>query len=156
MLAASALAQTATKPPAKPATAAKPAAARPPVHAAAPAARRPVFVPPPPVIELDEAAVVADLPTALDTDNRDRYRRIFDQECKRHGMTLSDDVFAVIVYKIKKEKELEFAAFQPRFILDQVVATCRFMGERPHLEPRFIDYAIDNLRVKRGSSSGTT
>jgi len=63
MLALSALAQTATKPPAKPAPAAKTAAAT-----AQPAAakakphptiipRRPVFVPPPPVIELDEIAV---------------------------------------------------------------------------------------------------
>src|SRR6202011_3702196 len=72
MLAASALAQTATKPPAKPAPATKTAAAAPRPSAAHPVARpvgvhptiiprRPVFVPPPPVIELDEIAVVADL-----------------------------------------------------------------------------------------------
>jgi hypothetical protein len=78
----------------------------------------------------------------------DRYRRIFEQECKRHAMTLPDDVFAAIVYKLRKEKGLDFAAFQPKFIVDQVVATCRFMGEQPHFEPRFIDYALDNLRVK--------
>ena len=77
LLAASVLAQTATKPPPKPAPAAKPVAARAPVQAAA---RRPVFVPPPPVIEIDEAAVVADLPTVLDADNRDRYRRIFQAQ----------------------------------------------------------------------------
>lgn len=83
LMAASALAQTTTKPPAKPPTAAKPAAATARPAAARPAARpaiqarRPVFVPPPPVIELDEAAVVADLPTVLDTESRDRYRRIF-------------------------------------------------------------------------------
>ncbi len=82
LAAASALAQTTTKPPAKPPTAAKPAAAtqRPAArHTAAPV-RRPVFVPPAPVIELDEAPVVADLPTVLDTENRDRYRRIFQAQ----------------------------------------------------------------------------
>ncbi len=89
MLAVSALAQTTTKPPAKPAAATKTAAA---TKAAAPAAhaaakphptivpRRPVFVPPPPVIELDEIAVVADLPTVLDTDARETYRRIFQAQ----------------------------------------------------------------------------
>jgi hypothetical protein len=41
----------------------------------------------------------------------------------------------------------------PRFIIDQIVATCRFMGQTPHFEPRFIDYALDNLRVKRSASS---
>ena len=46
------------------------------------------------------------------------------------------------------EKGLELAAYHPRFIVDQVMATCRFMGEHPHFEPRFIDYAMDNLRVQ--------
>jgi hypothetical protein len=55
------------------------------------------------------------------------------------------------VYKITREKGLELAAYQPRFIVDQVVATCRFMGQAPHFEPRFIDYALDNLRVRRHS-----
>ena len=53
------------------------------------------------------------------------------------------------MHKLRDEKELEFAAYQPRFIVDQVVATCRFMGQPPHFEPRYIDYALDNLRVKR-------
>jgi hypothetical protein len=78
----------------------------------------------------------------------ERYRRIFEQECKRHGMELPEDVFAGIVYKLKKEKGLDFAAYQPKFIVEQVVATCRFLGEQPHFEPRFIDYAMDNLRVR--------
>jgi soluble lytic murein transglycosylase-like protein len=89
MLAASALAQTATKPPAKPAPATRTAAAtaHPPARPAVRPQphptiipRRPVFVPPPPVIELDEIAVVPDLPTVLDTDARETYRRIFQAQ----------------------------------------------------------------------------
>jgi soluble lytic murein transglycosylase-like protein len=86
VLAAEALAQTQTKPPKTAAT--KPAAAKPAAASTRPAARphptiiprRKVFVPPPPVIELDEMAVVADLPTVLDAENRDRYRRIFQAQ----------------------------------------------------------------------------
>jgi soluble lytic murein transglycosylase-like protein len=104
LLAAQALAQTQTKPPKTAATnppaAATPAAAKPALVNPAPAKpaaakpavakplgahptiipRRPVFVPPPPVIELDEMAVVADLPTVLDTEARDQYRRIFQAQ----------------------------------------------------------------------------
>jgi len=65
---------------------------------------------------------------------------------------LSDETFNLIVEKITQEKGLELAAYHPRFIVDQVVATCRFMGEAVHFEPRFIDYAIDNLRVKPSAS----
>ena len=81
------------------------------------------------------------------------YEEIFEKECKRQGLTLSQKIFDIIVYKITSEKGLELAAYHPRFIIDQVVATCRFMGEDPHFEPRFIDYAIDNLRVKRKAAA---
>jgi len=101
------IAQTATKPPHKPASAAKPVAASAPTkiapspltakpaagnpaaakavaHALAhpvarPMVHRPVFVPPPPVIELDEIAP-PDVPTVLSADDRDRYRRIFQAQ----------------------------------------------------------------------------
>jgi SpoVK/Ycf46/Vps4 family AAA+-type ATPase len=81
--------------------------------------------------------------------SEERFRRILSQECAKHGITLMDDVFEIIVSKIREEKGLELAAFQPRFILDQVVASCRFMGQAPSLERRFVDYAIDNLRPRR-------
>ena len=83
--AASTLAQTTTKPPPKPASAAKPASTAPTAksasHAVArPLVRHPVFVPAPPVIEIDEMAVVPDLPTVLSGEDRDRYRRIFQAQ----------------------------------------------------------------------------
>ena len=81
------------------------------------------------------------------------YRRIFEKECERQAITLPDEIFSIIVHKLIHDKGLELAAFQPRFIVDQVVATCRFMGQPPHFEPRFVDYALDNLRVRRNSPS---
>jgi soluble lytic murein transglycosylase len=39
-----------------------------------------VFVPPPPVIELDEMPASPDLPTVLDAETRDRYRRVFQAQ----------------------------------------------------------------------------
>ncbi len=80
----------------------------------------------------------------------DLYRRIFDGECKKHGLTLIDEVFDSIVHKLKDQFGLGLAAYQPRFIVDQIVATCRFMGQGAHFEPRFIDYALNNLHVKKG------
>jgi energy-coupling factor transporter ATP-binding protein EcfA2 len=79
------------------------------------------------------------------------YKRIFEKECARQGLTLPGELFDYIVDKITKGKGLELAAYQPRFIVDQVVATCRFMGQPSHFDPRFIDYALDNLRARRHS-----
>jgi hypothetical protein len=81
------------------------------------------------------------------------YRQIFEKECERQALSIDDQIFDFIVHQIVEEKELELAAYHPRFIVDQVVATCKFMGQKPHFEPRFIDYAINNLRVKRSPGS---
>ena len=79
----------------------------------------------------------------------ENYRRIFEKEAERQGLKLTDSAFDYVVQVLRFEKELDFAAYQPKFIVDQVVATCRFMGEPPHFEPRFVDYALGNLRVRR-------
>ena len=84
------------------------------------------------------------------------YRRIFENECAKHHLELSDDIFNIICYKVVKEKNLDLAAFQPRFIVDQVVAACRFIGIKPHFEPRFIEYALNNLKVHRISPAAPT
>ncbi len=85
----------------------------------------------------------------------EQFRRIFDSECERHGLTLSDETFNFIVYMITKEKGLELAGFQPTFIAEQVMATCRFQGKDVELKSPFIEYAIDNLRVKRNPEPRT-
>ncbi|HTR87497.1 MAG TPA: lytic transglycosylase domain-containing protein [Reyranella sp.] len=77
-LAAQSLAQTATKPPPRPVK----YAAKIGVHPA-PVVHRPVYVPPPPVIELDEMAPPAGLPTVLDAENLERYRRVFQLQAAK-------------------------------------------------------------------------
>ena len=79
----------------------------------------------------------------------ENYKIIFEKECRRQGISISDEVFNTIVEKLRKDKGLGLAAFQPKFIIDQVVATCRFMKVAPHFEERFIAYALNNLRVKK-------
>ena len=86
----------------------------------------------------------------------DIYRRIFEKECAKQGMALSEDVFNAIIWRLKAEKGLGLASYQPKFLVDQVVATCRFMKVPPHFEPRFIDYAINNLKVRRNSPPAPT
>jgi hypothetical protein len=81
----------------------------------------------------------------------DQFHRIFQMECARHNLTLSDEVFNFMVYMITKEKELELAGFQPTFIVEQVTATCRFLGKDPELKSPYIEYAVNNLRVRRNT-----
>jgi DNA polymerase III delta prime subunit len=77
------------------------------------------------------------------------YRRIFENECSKVGISLSREAFDSIVYRVQVEKGLELAAYQPKFIVDQVIATCRFMERPPQMESRYVEYALNNLRVHR-------
>jgi hypothetical protein len=86
----------------------------------------------------------------------ENFQKIFLKESKKQGMELPDEIFELVVDKLLNEKKMEFAAYMPRFIVDQVVAACRFMDEPSHYEPRFINYAIDNLRVKSSAKKGQT
>lgn len=105
--------------------------------------------------DLMDPAFLRRLPYKIEVGGPDvgRYRRIFQAECQHHGLDVPEEIFRYIVDRITREKGLELAAYQPRFIIDQIVATCRFMEQPPHLEKRYIDYALDNLRVRRPSDA---
>jgi hypothetical protein len=68
-----------------------------------------------------------------------------------HGIKVTDELLDSIVHRITVDKQLELAAFQPRFVIDQVVSSCRFAEQNVTLEPRFLGYALDNLRVRRAA-----
>lgn len=105
--------------------------------------------------DLMDPAFLRRLPYKIEVGGPDlgRYRRIFKSECEQHGIPMHEEVFRYVVDRITVEKGLELAAYQPKFVMDQIVATCRFMEQPPHLEKRYIDYALDNLRVKRRGES---
>ena len=107
--------------------------------------------------DLMDPAFLRRLPYKIEVGppNIDQFRRIFEQNCAERGMTLTDEVFNFIVYMITKEKGLELAGFQPTFIIDQVTATCRFLGKDPELKSPYIEYAVNNLRVKRSPQPRT-
>ena len=107
--------------------------------------------------DLIDAAFLRRIPYKIEigAPSLEQYRHIFEVECKRRNMPLSDEVFNFIVYMVREEKGLELAGFHATFIVDQVAATCRFLGQTPELKSPYVDYAIDNLRVKRSSGPET-
>ena len=50
---------------------------------------------------------------------RDLYRKIFDSECAKQNVEMTDETFDIIVHKVTVEKGLEFAAYHPRFMAFQ-------------------------------------
>ncbi|HEY1646599.1 MAG TPA: hypothetical protein VGF96_01355 [Terracidiphilus sp.] len=107
--------------------------------------------------DLMDPAFLRRLPYKIEVGppNVETYREIFEKECGKQGFTLPNEAFEGILYKLREEKGLELAAYQPKFIVDQVVASCRFMQQPPRFEPRFVNNALDNLRVNRHAAAAT-
>ena len=104
--------------------------------------------------ELMDPAFLRRIPYKLKVGepSREQFRQIFDAVAKAAKLQLTDKQFDSIVRGITDAKGMPLAAYHPKFIVDQVLAACRFTKEPPHLEARFIDYALDNLRVQRSDS----
>lgn len=84
----------------------------------------------------------------------DLYRRIFRGVSDAAGMgdALTDDVLDIVIAKLGAAGQ-PLAAYQPKFMIDQIVAACRFQNAPLAFHPAYVDYAISNLSVG-GAGSG--
>jgi hypothetical protein len=64
-------------------------------------------------------------------------------------LTLTDETFDYILTELMEKRGTELANYQPKFLIDQIVAACSFRETPPLFERRLIDFAISNLSVKR-------
>lgn len=85
----------------------------------------------------------------------DLFRRTFEALAAKHTLTLTDEIFSQVIDGLRAH-EAPRAYFQPKFIIDQVLAACKFLGIRPQFTPQIVADALDNLFVKQPGSLGTT
>jgi hypothetical protein len=77
------------------------------------------------------------------------YREIFEQVVASNvmGGMLTDAIFDGIVNELVHVRGIALAAYQPGFLVEQIVAACRFKNQPLGFHQDFIDYAISNLSV---------
>lgn len=62
-------------------------------------------------------------------------------------MTLPDEVHRFVVDELTVRRGVELACYQPKFIVDQVVAACKFDGREAAMDSDTVAQAISNLYV---------
>jgi hypothetical protein len=78
------------------------------------------------------------------------FREVFENMAKARGLDLTDEVFAMVRDEIAANEQA-LAYFQPKFIIDQVLATCKFEGMSPQFNRENVEDAMLNLFVKTES-----
>lgn len=80
----------------------------------------------------------------------DLFRRVFADMAEKKGLHLTDEIYLQVVTGIR-EHEAPLAYFQPKFIVEQVLASCKFDGSKPIFTKDNVDDALSNLFVKTDS-----
>lgn len=80
------------------------------------------------------------------------YRKVFDGMARKAGLELTDITFAQVLQTIRSNNA-PLAYFQPKFIVEQVLASCKFEGIKPHFTTDNVLDALANLFVKKASEN---
>ncbi len=78
------------------------------------------------------------------------FRKVFEGMAAKRGLKLTDEIYQIAVTGIR-DNEAPLAYFQPKFIVDQVLASCKFDGVEPTFTPDYVEDAMSNLFVKASS-----
>lgn len=77
----------------------------------------------------------------------DLFHRVFKGMAHKHGLELTDTVYRQVLEGIRANKA-PLAYFHPKFIVEQVLASCKFEGIKPQFNKDNIDDALANLFIK--------
>ncbi len=78
----------------------------------------------------------------------DLFRNTFDGMAKKAGLELTDDIFQQVLDRVR-QSEAPLAYFQPKFIIEQVLASCKFEGVKPQFTKDYVEDALCNLFIKK-------
>jgi len=79
------------------------------------------------------------------------FRTIFERVAEANGLELNDETFATVLRELLEIKQVQLACYQPKFIVEQVIAACKYQGATPGFTPDLVREALDNLYVRDGT-----
>jgi hypothetical protein len=78
----------------------------------------------------------------------EEYRQIFTALAGKFGLEVEDGMIEDVIDELRVRNDFPLAGFQPKFIIDQVLAAAKFDGARPRLTPDYVSLALRNLYTK--------
>ena len=75
------------------------------------------------------------------------YRQIFTRLSASAGMEANSEAIDVVIAALRDRNGMPLASYQPKFIIDQLNAACKFAGIPPQFQPGLLSMALDNLAI---------
>jgi predicted ATPase with chaperone activity len=80
------------------------------------------------------------------------FKRVFTGSALKNGLDLTYDIYKQVINGIR-EHRAPLAYFQPKFIIEQVLSSCKFEGIKPQFTTENVDDALANLFIKKADGS---
>ena len=87
----------------------------------------------------------------VEAPDTEAYSRVFRLESKQAGLEATDDIIAFAIERTLTEHKLPLAFYQPKFIVNQAVAECKFKAIDAELNFELVADALENLMTKESS-----
>jgi SpoVK/Ycf46/Vps4 family AAA+-type ATPase len=108
--------------------------------------------------DLMDPAFLRRIPYKLETigPSRDQYFEIFKMVGKSRGLEITEDMLDIVIEELQVKNKFDLACYQPKFILDQIIAACKYSGEEPHVNEQLVVDALKNLYTSNAKGAGKT
>ncbi len=106
--------------------------------------------------DLMDPAFLRRIPYKLETKDPslEAFKAIYTAVANKEGLELTEEIFQFTVHQIIKVSGKALAAYQPKFIIDQVVANCKYKGEELTFTKEYVAEGLANLYVQDSSFKG--
>jgi hypothetical protein len=100
--------------------------------------------------DLMDAAFMRRIPYKIEIcgPSAEEYRLIFSAASRSAGFEAPDQVVDYVIAELCQRNHFPLANYQPRFIVDQVRAACKFAGVAPEFQFQFVVTALNNMYTK--------
>lgn len=78
----------------------------------------------------------------------EQYRKIFKLVAKGFEMDILDEIIDYVIQHLTVHNDFPLASYQPKFLIDQVRAACKFEGIPPQFRLDLVKMALGNLFTK--------
>ena len=101
--------------------------------------------------DLMDPAFLRRIPFKLEipSPTREDFKQIFHSVAAARGLISTDQIVAAVIAALQELGGTALASYQPKFIIDQVVAGCKFEDIPPRFRADLIAMAIGNLSTEK-------
>ncbi len=108
--------------------------------------------------DLMDPAFLRRIPYKLETvgPTREQYFEIFKMVGASRGLEITEDILDIVIEELQVNNSFELACYQPKFIVEQIIAACKYQGRDPAVSRELVIDGLKNLYTTSAKGAGKT